>query len=225
MLAHINPYWSQRLVLRAAISRTVKRGVVGRMKFTAVLVVGCAAVALTACNPQASNDAAGEGQATSQQAAPDAPTFVPPGEEVGQVILTPAGYGPYQIDAPIPKSAVAVKSSGPDGRLESCTVYEDPDIVGLAIESDGSVVTRLIVTSPSGIETGAGIAIGSEVEAIRSGYPQLLEAPRLNGSAIVNLYAGNVDKGALRFEIGEDGRVLAMYAGRDPQLSGVNTCP
>lgn len=194
------------------------------MKFFAALTAGCAALALAACNQQADDTSALDNSAASQQSAPEAPSFVPPGEEVGAVILTPAGYGAYQIDGPVPRGAVAVKTSGPDGRLESCTVYEDPEIEGLTVESDGAVVTRLIVKSPSGIETGTGIAIGSQVEDVRSSYPQLLEAPRINGSNIVNLYAGDAAKGALRFEIGPDGRVLAIYAGRDPTLSGVNNC-
>lgn len=191
---------------------------------TLPLLLGGIALTLAACGQQA--EPAPEPERTeavpSQRAAPTpppAPPLVPPGEEADATPLTPAGFGPYVVGESLAAERQGELREVTPRASENCRLYRDPGLPGVEIMTDGEVVTRVSVRSPSTIITGAGVHVGASEADIRAVYPELRR-----GSGAGDLYtAGRGDDG-LRFEIGRDGNVAAMHGGGEPALSQSEGC-
>lgn len=197
------------------------------------ILPAAALLALAACSsePVAQPDA--ETEATSENvAAPAAPTPTPapeptPPPEAAPAanVLTLEGLGALKIGEAVP----AGTGWGERGAQISdvCRTVTSPDVPGVyAIVEEGKV-RRITLGRDSKVKLIEGIGVGAPEAEVRGAFPGFRETPHKYVDAPGKyLTAPNAPGGdpALRFEIGQDGKVSLVHVGTMPVLGYVEGC-
>ncbi len=110
---------------------------------------------------------------------------------------------------------------------EGCRTVTSPDYPGVyAIVSDGKV-QRITVGQRSDINLAEGVGVGATEAEVRQWFGGFHEeAHKYEDKPAKYLTAPNADSGdpALRFEIGQDGKVALIHVGLMPVLAYVEGC-
>ena len=142
-------------------------------------------------------------------------------------LLRLTGIGAQRVGA-------APLTTGPDAIAEdglqisdTCRVLAGPALLGVYVLTDGKTIGRITADGESKVVTDRGIGVGATEAAVREKYAPLRE----EGHKYVPAPGKNLDwepngpnGPAMRFEIGETGRVTAVHAGVPPILHYVEGC-
>lgn len=188
------------------------------------LHVAAAALVLASCSsePADTPDTAATEEpasAASTRADAEAPSD---GASQDGAMLSATGYGPYRVGGQIEPEGLRES----ERISEDCRIFTDPDQPGLWIMTDGAgTIERVSAGSSSKLATAGGIGVGSDEAEVRAAYRGVTATPHeYVGDPGKNLYTGGEGSARMRFEIGEDGRVKQIHAGRDPFLAYAEGC-
>lgn len=145
-------------------------------------------------------------------------------------VLTSSGYDMIRVGAaPSTAAGYALHDDGSYGG--GCRVFVSDRLPGLAVLVEEGRIGRVTLHAPRGgpipaIRTERGIGVGSTEAEVRAAYRPLGERPhdRAPPPAKNLVWGEEGDPNAFRFEIGPDGRVVALHAGGAPQLSYAEGC-
>lgn len=177
------------------------------------------ASALSACSPAAQE------KATPEQApvAPP-PAAMTPGP-VSNRVLALEGLGDLRIGA-TPPVAGSWAERGMQTN-EACRTLTSPDYPGVyAMAVDGKV-RRITVREGSDVKLAEGVGVGASEADVAKWFAGFRAEPHKYEAAPAKyLTAPNAASGdpALRFEIGEAGKVKMMHVGIMPELAYVEGC-
>ncbi len=135
------------------------------------------------------------------------------------------GLGDLRIGQPVPKGtswAERGAQTGAECRTVSSPAY--PGVYGMAV--DGKV-QRITVGKRSDVTLAEGIGTGATEKQVKQWFAGFREEPHKYESAPAKyLTAPNASNGssALRFEIGQDGKVSFIHVGTMPVLAYVEGC-
>ena len=189
---------------------------------------------------------------TAAAPAPETPAEAAPGEpevelaeapeSTGKVIpLTPEGWGPLIIGMSRDEVTEAAGEDshpelvgGPDP--ESCDEYrpeETPE--GMMVMLESGVLTRISVAGESPVVTEWNIGLGADATKVKETYPDAVITPHKYQDAPAEYitvwstggsnepYIQNPSARGIRYEIGDDGKVMAIHAG-GPSIQYVEGC-
>ncbi|WP_222129979.1 hypothetical protein [Bordetella genomosp. 13] len=140
-------------------------------------------------------------------------------------VLALEGLGDLRIGQPVPKGtswAERGAQTGNECRTVSSPAY--PGVYGMVV--DGKV-QRITVGKRSDVKLAEGIGTGATEKEVKQWFPSFRQEPHKYESAPAKyLTAPNAanSESALRFEIGQDGKVNFMHVGRMPVLAYVEGC-
>lgn len=187
-------------------------------------------LALGACSQQA---AAPSGAASQEGSAPvaveavqsDVPRVATskraPEASADATALKPEGFENIVVGQAPPAGLKADSAQVSDG----CQTYSDKKRRFYAM-TGGKVVGRITAMQGSPLKTARGIAVGASEAAVRRAYPEVTQ----DAHKYVDAPAKYLDwrpgggKAGLRFEIGADGKVSFIHAGREPEITYVEGC-
>ena len=135
--------------------------------------------------------------------------------------LAPGGLGTIAVGKAPPATLRADTAQLSD----SCRTYTDP-ARRIYVMTDGEHVRRITAMRGATVKTERGIAVGASEAAVRSAYPDAAERPHEYVAAPAKYLEWRPGGGTsgLRFEIDAQGRVSAIHAGMEPQLSYTEGC-
>ena len=140
-------------------------------------------------------------------------------------MLTLEGLGDLEIGQPVPKDGSWAERGAQIS--DSCRTVSSPDFPGVyAIVEDGKV-RRITVGGRSDVVLVEGIGVGASEAEVEQAFPGFRASPHEYEDAPAKyLTAPNADSGApaLRFEIGQDGKVSLIHVGTMPVLGYVEGC-
>lgn len=207
------------------------------------MMIRCAAVGafslltLSACNQREEAPAA----PSSPSAAPanTAPASAP--QPVAGDVLTAEGLGPARISM---TRAALVQAWGDDSQPdavggadpEACDIFHPAKApTGVQVMIQDGVLTRISLTRDATIKTDRGFGLGDTAAAIKEAYGGAIIAQphKYQAAPAEDLFAWSsggstayvTDPAArgVRYEIGADGKVMAVHAG-DPSIQLVEGC-
>jgi hypothetical protein len=191
-----------------------------------ILATTAVALALAACSPNPTAAPNVTAEATTNAVVPAAPEkAAPPVSASPSNVLGLEGLGDLKIGQPVPaKSDWAER----DGSLSDfCQTITSPLYPGVyAIVEEGKV-RRITVGKRSEVKLVEGIGTGSSEADVRKWFAGFRAEPHKYEAAPAKyLTAPNAASGdpALRFEIGQDGKVSLIHVGTAPQLNYVEGC-
>ena len=209
------------------------------------------ALALCACSSQSDNTAAGNsaagnsaaGNAAQREAmVPQAPIDTPaptspsPADATPDTAPSPTpsprartltldGLGALKIGQPLPKgTSWAVRGAQIS---DQCLAVSSPDYPGVYAIAEGGKVRRITLGERSDVKLAEGIGVGASEKQVRAAFGGFREEPHVYVAPPGKyLTAPNAASGepALRFEIGEDGKVSLIHVGTMPVLAYVEGC-
>jgi hypothetical protein len=189
-------------------------------KFSALAApVLALSVTLAACSPAPQKTA-------EQPATPVSPAPPPPAASTASApanVLALEGLGDLRIGQ-APPAPWSERGAQID---EGCRTVTSPDHPGVyAIVEDGKV-QRITVGQRSDVKLVEGVGVGATEAEVRQTFVGFREEPHKYVDAPAKyLTAPNADGGepALRFEIGQDGKVSLIHVGLMPVLAYVEGC-
>jgi hypothetical protein len=189
-------------------------------RFSALAALALAlSVTLAACSPAPQKTA--EQPATPVSPAPAPPTA--PAASAPANVLALEGLGDLRLGQP-PPAAWTERGAQID---EGCRTVTSPDYPGVyAIVTKGKV-QRITVGERSDVKLAEGIGVGATEAEVRQWFGGFREEPhKYVDKPAKYLTAANADSGgpALRFEIGQDGKVSLIHVGLMPVLAYVEGC-
>lgn len=110
---------------------------------------------------------------------------------------------------------------------EACRTLSSPDYPGVYAIVTGGKVRRITLGQRSDIKLAEGVGVGASEGDVRKAFAGFDEEPHKYVAAPAKyLTAPNAASGdpALRFEIGEDGKVSLIHVGTMPELAYVEGC-
>jgi hypothetical protein len=189
-------------------------------KFSALAASALAlSVTVAACSPAPQKTA-------GQPATPVSPAPAPPAAPAAPAaanVLGLEGLGDLRLGQAPPASWSERGAQISD----ECRTVTSPDHPGVyAIVEDGKV-QRITVGQRSDVKLAEGIGVGAAEDQVRQWFGGFGEEPHKYVDAPAKyLTAPNADSGgpALRFEIGQDGKVSLIHVGLMPVLAYVEGC-
>lgn len=208
-------------------------GVYGGMKLPLTLSALAGALALAACSSpdEPASKPAGETTAAGAAQTLPAPTVVdaakPAASEAARDanVLALKGLGDLRIGQAVPKASSWKERGAQTG--DACRTVSSPDFPGAYAILEGGVVRRITVGQRSTVKVVEGIGVGSSEKDVVAAFPGFRSEPHKYVEAPAKyLTAPNAAGGdvALRFEIGQDGKVSMMHVGTMPVLGYVEGC-
>lgn len=199
---------------------------------SAAALAPCLALALAACSPEPSaepEEAAEAGNAAAPPAAtpatpPATPPAAPPPAPAANV-LTLEGLGPLRIGEAVPANSGWAERGAQIS--EECRTVGSPDFTGVYAIVEGGRVRRVTVGERSDVKLIEGIGVGAAESEVRAAFPGFRGEPhKYSDDPAKYLTAPNAASGdpALRFEIGQDGKVSQVHVGTMPVLGYVEGC-
>lgn len=176
-----------------------------------------------AAAPDVSDDASADEALIEEDTAVDAQPMVMP---VGNTpMLTLEGLGDLEIGQPVPKDGSWAERGAQIS--DSCRTVSSPDFPGVyAIVEDGKV-RRITVGGRSDVTLIEGIGVGASEAEVKQAFQGFRASPHEYEDAPAKyLTAPDADNGApaLRFEIGQDGKVSLIHVGTMPVLGYAEGC-
>ena len=189
-------------------------------KFSALAASALAlGVTLVACSPAPQ-------KAADEPAAPVSPAPAPPARPAAPAatnVLALEGLGDLRLGEAPPATWSELGAQASD----ECRVVTSPGHPGVyAIVEDGKV-QRITVGQRSDVKLAEGIGVGATGDQVRQWFGGFSDEPHKYVDAPAKyLTAPNADSGgpALRFEIGQDGKVSLIHVGLMPVLAYVEGC-
>ena len=192
------------------------------------------ALTLAACSPQQpnvpdneSNDSAAHVNATETNTGNAvAPTPVASSHRIPATnLLMLEGLGDLRIGQPIP----AISRWGERGAQASdtCRTISSPDFPGVYAIIESGKVRRITAGQRSTVRLAENIGVGSTEKEVLDRFAGFRAEPHEYSAAPAKyLTAPNAASGdpALRFEIGDDGKVSLIHVGTMPVLGYVEGC-
>ncbi|MET0137373.1 MAG: hypothetical protein ABW048_11055 [Sphingobium sp.] len=148
-----------------------------------------------------------------------------PDNDAPTKIIGLQGLGDLHIGQPVPEGGRWAERGGQTG--DSCRTVTSPDYPGVYAIVTEDRVQRITVGQRSDVKLVEGIGIGSTEKDVSRWFAGFRAEPHKYVAAPAKyLTAPNAAKAesALRFEIGEDGRVSMIHIGRMPVLAYVEGC-
>lgn len=188
-------------------------------------------VALAAACSSDPADAPGQdlaqGAETAAAPAGPAPSLAPDRAEgsASPDTLTLVGLDTLRIGEPVPADG----SWGERGAQipGSCRTISSADFPGAYAIAENGVIRRITIGSQSTVKLSEGIGIGASEADVRAAFPGFREEPHKYvespGKYITAPNAASGDP-ALRFEIGQEGKVNLIHIGTMPVLGYVEGC-
>ena len=186
---------------------------------------------LAACS---SEPASGPDDATTaNESTPPAATAPPAATPAPAPVETPAaanvltleGLGALKVGQAVPAGSKWAERGAQIS--ETCRTIASPDLPGVyAIVEDGKV-RRISVGQRSDVKLIEGIGVGASEKDVRAALPGFREEPHKYADPPSKyLTAPNAPSGdpAVRFEIGDNGKVSQMHVGTMPVLAYVEGC-
>ena len=153
------------------------------------------------------------------------PPVAPPPAPPAANVLTLQGLGALRIGEAVPAGSGWAERGAQISDM--CRTVSSPDFPGVyAIVEEGKV-RRITVGERSDVKLIEGIGVGAPEAEVRAAFPGFRESPhKYGGPPAKYLTAPNAPGGdpALRFEIGEDGKVSLVHVGTMPVLGYVEGC-
>lgn len=197
-----------------------------------ILAVTALALILAACSqtPESVPDSAETAAALSPSAAASAGVApataspsAPPSAAVA--VLTLEGPGDLKLAQAVPADSSWAERGAQAS--DTCRTVTSPGYPGVyAIVEDGQV-RRITVGQRSAVKLVEGIGVGATEAQVRAEFAGFRATPHKYVDAPGKyLTAPNAPSGdpALRFEIGQDGKVSLIHVGMKPQLEYVDGC-
>jgi hypothetical protein len=135
------------------------------------------------------------------------------------------GLSDLRIGQPIPQGSTWAERGAQIS--DECRTVSSPDYPGVyAIVSEGKV-RRITIGQRSDVKLAEGLGVGASEAEVRKDFAGFREEPhKYVGAPAKYLTAPNAASGdpALRFEIGEDGKVSLIHIGTMPVLGYVEGC-
>jgi hypothetical protein len=192
--------------------------------------------ALVACSPEPAADqnlsnAVPKAENSIEQARPAPvarpalPSRIPEAAPAAPNVLTLRGLGDLRIG-----EAVPVNSSWRERGVQvpgSCRTVGSPDLPGVYAIVEGGRVRRITIGESSKVKLIEGIGTGASEAEVRAHFSSFrVEPHKYVESPAKDLTAPNATAGdaALRFEIGQKGKVTLMHVGTMPVLGYVEGC-
>lgn len=199
-----------------------------------LLAATALALTLAACSP--APEAAPDSAETA--AAPAPSTTESPGASAGtpaaspsaspsiaSLVLTLDGLGDLKLGQGIPTGSRWAERGGQAS--DTCRIVSSPDYPGVyAIVEDGKI-RRITVGERSAVRLVEGIGVGASEAQVRADFAGFRAAPHEYEAAPAKYFTApgaTTSDPALRFEIGEDGKVSLIHVGTMPQLEYVEGC-
>ena len=186
------------------------------------------ALTLAACSqaPEAVPDGAqtAAAPAPSPEAATAAPSPIA-STNTSPATLTLEGLGDLKLGQAVPAGSRWAERGAQASDM--CRTVTSPDYPGVYAIVEGNKVRRVTVGQRSPVELVEGIGVGATEAQVRAAFAGFRATPHKYVAAPAKyLTAPNAPSGdpALRFEIGEDGKVSLIHIGTAPQLEYVEGC-
>ena len=191
----------------------------------AVALVGCSPESPRARNEDGDRAASGEARSTisgndeaSRPVTPTRPAAAPD-------VLTLDGLGDLRIGEPVPAGSRWAERGAQAS--DTCRTISSPDFPGVyAIVEDGKV-RRITAGQRSTIRLADNIGVGSTEKEVLDRFAGFRAEPhKYQATPAKYVTAPDAESGdpALRFEIGQDGRVSLIHVGIMPVLGYVEGC-
>ncbi|MBB4857130.1 hypothetical protein HNO88_000427 [Novosphingobium chloroacetimidivorans] len=190
------------------------------------------ALALAACSSQdAPPDAA---EATESAVSPSAPAAEPSVPEASAApgpardsadVLRLEGLDDLRIGKAVPEGSTWAERGAQTG--DACRVVSSPDHPGVYAITANGIVRRITVGKRSTVKLVEGIGVGASETDVRKWFAGFREEPhKYEAPPAKYLTAPNAARSdsALRFEIGQDGKVALIHVGTMPELGLVEGC-
>jgi hypothetical protein len=195
------------------------------------LTLGLAIALLPACSRQPEDTASQAASASAEPAMTDAasepavtssdtPTAAATSEVLGL-----EGLGDLRIGKPVPAGSSWAERGAQAG--EACRTVTSPAYPGVYAIVEQGKVRRITLGKGSQVKLAEGVGVGDSEAEVRKWFAGFREEPHKYEAAPAKyLTAPNAASGdpALRFEIGQDGRVALIHIGTMPTLGYVEGC-
>ncbi|WP_324750729.1 hypothetical protein SH591_04650 [Sphingomonas sp. LY54] len=195
------------------------------------ILCATALLALAACSPEPA-DPSGNAQTLPAEANAPTPSIPPPMPRprpspgaVAANVLTLDGLGPLRIGEPVPANSSWAERGAQIS--DACRTVSSPDFPGTYAIVEGGKVRRVTVGERSDVKLVEGIGVGATEAEVRAAFAGFRAEPHAySESPAKYLTAPNAPSGdpALRFEIGQDGKVALIHVGTMPVLGYVEGC-
>lgn len=185
--------------------------------------------ALAACSPQAdSTHKADVGPITPTQSAGQEARDgkkAPPSTHAPAQVIGLEGLGDLRLGEAVPRGGRWRERGAQTGH--ACRTVSSPAYPGVYAIVSGGKVRRITVGRASHVKLVEGIGVGATEADVAISFPGFEAEPHKYVDAPAKyLTAPNADRGgpALRFEIGQDGKVGLLHVGTMSELAYVEGC-
>jgi len=192
--------------------------------------------AMAGCSPSSEGPATQETAATGQpegaatSSAPASSAAPVPGEApssgpAADRVLRLEGLDGLAIGAPVPRGSDWQERGAQAS--DECRIVSSPRYPGAYAIVEGGKVRRITIGEGSDVKLVEGIGVGAREAEVKSWFGGFREEGHAYETAPAKyLTAPNSGSGdpALRFEIGQDGKVSAIHVGTMPVLGYVEGC-
>ncbi len=193
------------------------------------LVASALAIALAACSSQSAKEAEPSGAVETSSAMPEdmAATSAPatPAAEAPVNVLSLEGLGDLKVGKAMPAGS-SWRERGAQAS-DTCRTVTSPAYPGVYAIVEKDKVRRITLGQRSEVKLVEGIGVGATEADVKKWFAGFREEPhKYEASPAKYLTAPNAVSGdpALRFEIGQDGKVKLIHVGTMPVLGYVEGC-
>ncbi|PZQ54572.1 MAG: hypothetical protein DI555_11035 [Novosphingobium pentaromativorans] len=193
------------------------------------LVASALAIALAACSSQPAKEAEPSGAVETSSAMPEdmAATSAPatPAAEAPVNVLSLEGLGDLKVGKAVPAGS-SWRERGAQAS-DTCRTVTSPAYPGVYAIVEKDKVRRITLGQRSEVKLVEGIGVGATEADVKKWFAGFREEPhKYEASPAKYLTAPNAVSGdpALRFEIGQDGKVKLIHVGTMPVLGYVEGC-